>query len=384
MILDLALQHRLGAFALDVDFRVERPGITALFGPSGAGKTTIVNAIAGLFRPARGRIAIDGDVLFDSAIGASVPARQRRIGYVFQDARLFPHLSVRDNLLFGARRRPQRGTVPRFGSQDFDAVVALLGIEPLLDRRPHTLSGGERQRVALGRALLAAPRLLLLDEPLSGLDQARRAEILPYLERLRDEAGIPMLYVSHNVDEVARLADNMVVLDAGRIVAAGSVFDLMARLDLYPLTGLYEAGAVLEARVEAHDRDDRMTSLAFDGGRLFVPGIEGSIGGALRVRIRARDVMLALDEPGAISANNVLRGIVTEIHPGAGIAGAHVPGAHVDVQIACGNTRLIARITRRSLVRLALQPGHAIFAVIKSVTIDRSGRAAGPAEDEIG
>jgi molybdate transport system ATP-binding protein len=397
MILDLALQHRLGTFALDVDFRVERPGITALFGPSGAGKTTVVNAIAGLFKPARGRIAVDGDVLFDSTIGTNVPARHRRIGYVFQDARLFPHLNVRDNLLFGARRRMDRSSGETFGVPEFDSVVALLGIGPLLMRRPHTLSGGERQRAALGRALLAAPRLLLLDEPLSGLDQARRAEILPYLERLRDEAGIPMLYVSHALDEVARLADNMVVLDAGRIVAAGSVFDLMARLDLYPLTGLYEAGAVVEARIEAHDIHDHITSLAFDGGRLFVPGIEGVVGGVLRVRIQARDVMLALDEPGAISANNVLRGIITEIDPGSAIPGSPAsgapvprsqgpgapgPGAHVDVQIACGNARLIARITRRSLNRLALQPGAAIFAVIKSVTIDRSGRAASPAENQ--
>jgi molybdate transport system ATP-binding protein len=358
MILDLALRHRLGAFALDVAFSVERPGITALFGPSGAGKTTIANAIAGLFRPQEGRIAIDGDVLFDSGTGTNLAARKRRIGYVFQDARLFPHLDVRDNLLFGARRRRARGT-----GHNLDAIVGLLGIDALLDRRPRNLSGGERQRVALGRALLADPRLLLLDEPLSNLDQARRAEIVPYLERLRDEAGIPMLYVSHALDEVARLADNMVVLDAGHVLAAGSVFDLMARLDLFPLTGPFEAGAVIEARIEAHDPADRMSVLSFDGGRLFVPAIDGPAGAAVRVRIPARDIMLALDEPGAISANNLLRGIVTEIRPQG--------GTQIDVQIACGGTRLIARITRRSLARLDLGPGSAVYAVIKSVTIDR-------------
>ncbi|MEX0809241.1 MAG: molybdenum ABC transporter ATP-binding protein [Dongiaceae bacterium] len=368
MILDLALRHRLGAFVLDVDFKIERPGITALFGPSGAGKTTIVNAIAGLFRPDKGRIAIDGDVLFDGKRGINLPARQRRIGYVFQDARLFPHLDVRDNLLFGARRGATGGT-----TASFDAIVVLLGIAALLERRPRHLSGGERQRVALGRALLAGPRLLLLDEPLAGLDQGRRAEIMPYLERLRDEAGIPMLYVSHAADEVARLAENMVVVDAGHVVASGSVFDLMARLDLFPLTGPIEAGAVFEARIEIHDGQDQMTALTFDGGRFWVPGIEGSIGATVRVRIRARDVMLALEEPQGISANNVLRGRVTEIRPDS--------GAHVDVQIACGGTRLIARITRRSLARLDLQPGIALFAVIKSVTIDRRSLATDRAPD---
>ncbi|MDZ4736438.1 MAG: molybdenum ABC transporter ATP-binding protein [Rhodospirillaceae bacterium] len=368
MILALALRHRLGAFALDVDFKIERPGITALFGPSGAGKTTIVNAIAGLLRPQAGRIAIDSDVLFDSKRGVNLPARQRRIGYVFQDARLFPHLDVRDNLLFGARRCAAGRT-----AAPFDAIVSLLGIAAILDRRPRHLSGGERQRIALGRALLAEPRLLLLDEPLSGLDQGRRAEIMPYLERLRDEAGIPMLYVSHAVDEVARLADHMVVLDSGRVVASGSVFDLMARLDLFPLTGPIEAGAVFEARIETHDLQDQMTALTFDGGRFWVPGIEGSIGATVRVRIRARDVMLALEKPHSISANNVLRGTVTEIRPDS--------SPHIDVQIACGGTLLIARITRRSLERLGLQPGTALYAVIKSVTIDRRSLATDRATD---
>ncbi len=357
MTLDIAMRQNLGAFALDVAFRSEGRGITALFGPSGAGKTSIVEAIAGLRRPDKGRIVIDGDALFDSETRRHVPARHRRVGYVFQEPRLFPHLSVRSNLLFGARRRGNVETTP------FDAVVALLGIESLLDRRPRDLSGGERQRTALGRALLSDPRLLLLDEPLASLDQNRRAEILPYLERLRDEAGIPMLYVSHSIDEVTRLADEMVVIDQGRVVAQGSVFDITARPELFPLTGRLNAGAVLDARIERHEPADRLTVLVFDRGRLWVPAIDRPEGAAVRVRVRARDIMLALDEPQRISANNIVMATVAGIHPES--------DGSVDVLLACGATRLIARITRRSLVRLGLQPGLPVHAVIKSVTIDR-------------
>jgi molybdate transport system ATP-binding protein len=358
MTLDVAIRHRLGDFAIDVAFRSERPGITALFGPSGAGKTTIVQALAGLLRPQEGRIVVNGETLFDSDSGRNVKARRRRIGYVFQDARLFPHLSVRANLLFGARRRRQ-GRPER----QLDAIVALLGIASLLGRRPGDLSGGERQRVALGRALLSEPQLLLLDEPLAALDRNRREEILPYLERLRDESGVPMLYVSHAIDEVVRLADEMVVLDAGRVAAQGSVFDITARPELFALTGRLDAGAVIEARIDAQDAVDRLTVLAFDDGRLWVPSIDAAVGTPVRIRIRARDIMLALDEPQRISANNVVTATVAGIHP--------EPDGSVDVLLACGASRLIARITRRSLHRLALQPGMAVHAVIKSVTIDR-------------
>lgn len=358
MTLDVAIRHRFGDFSLDAAFATGRPGVTALFGPSGAGKSSIVQAIAGLLRPVMGRIAIDGEVLFDATSGRNIATRNRRIGYVFQDARLFPHLSVRSNLLFGARRRH-----PAHPAEAFEAIVALLGIGALLDRRPRDLSGGERQRIALGRALLSDPRLLLLDEPLAALDQNRRAEIMPYFERLRDEARIPILYVSHSIDEVARLADEIVVVDHGRTIAQGSVFDILARLDLAPITGRFDAGAVLEASIDAQHAQDRMTSLVFDAGRLWVPAIDAPVGSNIRVRIRARDIMLALDEPQRISANNVVAATVVEIRSDA--------DANVDVLLACGHARLIAQITRRSLARLALSPGMPIFAVIKSATIDR-------------
>jgi molybdate transport system ATP-binding protein len=368
MSLDIAIRHRFGDFSLDVAFRGDRPGVTALFGPSGAGKSSIVQAIAGLLRPDAGRIVVDGETLFDSTAGRNVAARHRRIGYVFQDARLFPHLSVRSNLLFGARRRHR--THP---TEPFEAIVALLGIGALLDRRPRDLSGGERQRVALGRALLSDPRLLLLDEPLAALDQNRRAEIMPYLERLRDEARIPMLYVSHAIDEVARLADDIVVVDRGRAVAHGSVFDVMARLDLFPITGRFDAGAVVDARIDAQERQDRMTSLVFDSGRLWVPAIDAPVGSPVRVRIRARDIMLALDEPQRISANNVVAATIAEIRSD--------PDGSIDVQLACGKARLVAQITQRSRARLALAPGMPVFAVVKSVTIDRRSLADGDETD---
>ena len=368
MTLHVAITQSLGAFALDVAFRTEGRGITALFGPSGAGKTSIVRAIAGLKRPDKGRIEIDGDTLFNSETGRNVIARHRRVGYVFQESRLFPHLSVRSNLLFGARRRGTVATAP------LDAIVSLLGMETLLDRKPRDLSGGERQRTALGRALLSDPRLLLLDEPLASLDQNRRAEILPYLERLRDEAGIPMLYVSHSIDEVARLADEMVVIDQGRVVAQGSVFDITARPELFAMTGRFDAGAMINARIDRHEPADRMTALAFGRSLLWVPTIGRPVGDTVRVRIRARDIMLALDEPQRISANNVVPATIAGIHS--------EPDGSVDVLLACGATRLIARITQRSRNRLGLEPGMAVHAVIKSVTIDRRGLAGpGSADD---
>jgi molybdate transport system ATP-binding protein len=364
MSVDLAIRQRLGDFELDVAFAGAESGVTALFGPSGAGKSATVAAIAGLARPEAGRIAIDGEPVFDHASGLFVPARRRRIGYVFQDGRLFPHLSVRGNLEFGAKRL--RGREPRASFHD---VVALLGLEGLLARRPANLSGGERQRVALGRALLAGPRLLLLDEPLAALDQGRKAEIIPFLQRLRDEAGIPIVYVSHAIDEVAQLADTVVVMNAGRVAAQGSVFDVTARLDLFPLTGRFEAGAVVAARIVGHDSGDGLSELDLglgggeETGHLWVPAVAAPAGSTIRLRIRARDVMLALDAPERISANNVLRGTVSEIR--------RDDGAYADVQVDVGAARLIARVTRRSLVRLGLAPGVPVFAVIKSVTVDR-------------
>src|SRR5437870_5220193 len=246
-MLSVSLQHRLGDFSLDAAFD-SAGGLTALFGRSGAGKTTLINLIAGLLRPDRGHIALDGEVLSDAERGIFVPPSRRRIGYVFQEGRLFPHLSVRQNLLYGS----WFGT--KFGAGgDLDQVVDLLGIGALLGRQTTNLSGGEKQRVAIGRALLSRPRLLVMDEPLASLDEARKAEILPHIERLRDEFGVPIVYVSHQVAEVARLATTLVVLSEGRVAATGPTAQILGRIDLFPLTGRAEAGAILSTRVAGHD-----------------------------------------------------------------------------------------------------------------------------------
>jgi molybdate transport system ATP-binding protein len=246
-MLEVDIEHRLGAFELDIHFCSGR-GLTALFGRSGAGKTSVVNAIAGLVRPNRGRIVVDGVVLVDTERGIRAPAHRRRVGYVFQESRLFPHLTVRQNLLFG--RWFARGFAP---AAPLDDVVDLLGIGALLDRRPGQLSGGEKQRVAIGRALLAGPRLLLMDEPLASLDARRKDEILPYIERLRDQTSVPIVYVSHAVAEVTRLASTIVLISDGRVRAVGPVQEVMGRAELYPMAGRFEAGAVLAVRVAAHD-----------------------------------------------------------------------------------------------------------------------------------
>jgi molybdate transport system ATP-binding protein len=360
-MLDVAFRKRLGSFVLDAAFAAPAGGVTALFGSSGSGKSTVVNAIAGLTRPDSGHIRVGERTLFDASAGVDQPPRRRRIGYVFQEARLFPHMRVRDNLLYGYRRAPKADR-----RIELDAVVELLGIESLLARRPLALSGGERQRVALGRALLAQPRLLLMDEPMAALDAGRKAEILPYIECLRDELRLPIVYVSHSVEEVARLADTVVVLEQGRVAAAGDVASVMARLDLFPPDSPYEAGAVVPVEVAAHDAVFALTTLAFAGGELVVPRVERALGARLRVRIRARDVMLALAKPVDLSAINVLPALVGDFRE---------DGCHADVQIAIGPTRLVARITRRSAVRLALAPNKPVFAVIKSVAIDGGGLA---------
>ena len=246
-MLEVDIEHRLGTFALDVHFHAGR-GLTALFGRSGGGKTSVVNTIAGLISPHKGRIVVDGSVLTDTELGIRLPTHRRRVGYVFQEGRLFPHLTVRQNLLFGRWFAPTAAPPGRL-----DDVVDLLGIGTLLDRRPSRLSGGEKQRVAIGRALLASPRLLLMDEPLASLDARRKDEILPYIERLRDHGGVPIVYVSHAVAEVTRLATTIVLISDGRVRAAGSVREVMGRAELYPMTGRFEAGAVLSARVAAHD-----------------------------------------------------------------------------------------------------------------------------------
>ena len=353
--MSVQLRHRLDAFQLDVAFAFgDRAGVTALFGPSGAGKSTVINAIAGLLKPEFGRVEFGGETLLDTERGFSVPARERRLGVVFQDTRLFPHLSVKANLLYGFQRAREKGV-----ASQLDSVIALLALEGLLDRKPRTLSGGEKSRVALGRALLMNPRALLLDEPLASLDAARKAEILPYLDRLVRETKIPMLYVSHSLDEVARLADRMVVIDKGRVIAEGSLFEVTQRLDLIAGKELLP-GAVLQARILGHDEAHDLTELALGGETLVVPRIARPMGHTVRIRIDAPDVMLALVRPEGVSANNILS---------ATVAAIEASGAHADIQLSLQDARLIARITRRSLERLALKPGAQVFAVIKSVTV---------------
>jgi molybdate transport system ATP-binding protein len=356
-MLEVDIEHRLGAFELDIHFRSGR-GLTALFGRSGAGKTSVVNAIAGLVRPERGRIVVDGAVLLDTERGIRAPAHRRRMGYVFQEGRLFPHLTVRQNLLFGRWFAPGFAPAVRL-----DDVVDLLGIGTLLDRRPGRLSGGEKQRVAIGRALLAGPRLLLMDEPLASLDARRKDEILPYIERLRDQAGVPIVYVSHAVAEVSRLASTIVLISDGRVRAVGPLQEVMGRAELYPMAGRFEAGAVLAVSVAAHDARWGLTELAGAFGKLTVPRLPAPIGAALRVRIRARDVILAATPPTGISALNVLAGRVEAVVP--------IEDAALEVQLCLGDERLLARVTRRSGATLGLVPGREVFAVIKTVAIDR-------------
>lgn len=357
MTIAVDLEQRLGDFRLAARFESEGR-VTALFGRSGSGKTSLVNLVAGLTRPDRGRIVVDGRVLVDTAAGVFLPMHRRRIGYVFQEGRLFPHLSVGQNLGYGRWFAPAAGRY-----QSFDDVVDLLGLGRLVDRRPEGLSGGEKQRVAIGRALLASPRLLLMDEPLAALDDARKAEVLPFIERLRDETRIPIVYVSHSVAEIARLASAVVVLADGRVVAEGPTDEVMRRLDLFPLVAEAEAGSTIDTTVEAHDGRYGLTRLASRAGPLEVPRLHLGLGHPVRVRVRARDVMIATARPEGLSALNVLEATVVAIRPDA--------RAGADVALDCNGVPLIARLTRRSVDALGLAPGHRVFAVVKSVAFDR-------------
>lgn len=344
MMLDVNVQSKRGDFALDVTF--EAPGgVTALFGPSGSGKSSVVNAVAGLLRPDAGRIAVAGAVLFDDAAGVDVAVHRRRVGYVFQNARLFPHMTVQQNLRYG-------------GQHDEARVIELLGLGALLARRPASLSGGEAQRVALGRALMCDPQLLLMDEPLAALDGPRKAEIMPYLERLRDESAVPMIYVSHDVSEVARLATTLVVMDAGRVTMAGPVGDVLAAPEVVPLLGPGDAGAVIAGRISMVE--DGLTTVAFDGGVLILPGDLGAVGRGLRLRVPAQDVILARDVPQGISALNILPVEITGLEEG---------GAGVAVGLRCGATPLLARLTRRSVQAMGLAVGQQVYAVIKATAV---------------
>jgi molybdate transport system ATP-binding protein len=356
-MLEFDVRYRAGAFALEAAFHTGG-GVTALFGRSGAGKSTVLNLIAGLARPDRGRIAVGGRTLYDSAAGIALPPHARRVGYVFQEGRLLPHLTVRHNLLYGSLFNKNRTRVV-----GFDPAVKLLGIDHLLERRPGALSGGEQQRVAIGRALLANPEVLLLDEPLASLDAPRRAEILYYIERLRDEVRIPIVYVSHSLDEVVRLADTMVLMSEGRVVATGAVREMTSRVELHPHLGRHEGGAVIEARVVGQDLESGLARLEFGGGALEVPDVEALPGEAVRIRVRARDVSIALSRPSGLSIRNVLAGTIVGL--------ADEEGPSLDVSLDLGGTPLIARITRKSAWELGLKPGLPVYALVKSVSIDR-------------
>jgi molybdate transport system ATP-binding protein len=296
--------------------------------------------------------------LTDTERAIFVPTHKRRIGYVFQEGRLFPHLNVQQNLLYGRWFASRQAS----GDREFHRVAELLGIDALLGRRTANLSGGEKQRVAIGRALLAAPRLLIMDEPLASLDEARKGEILPYIERLRDEVRIPIVYVSHSIPEVARLATTLVVLSEGRVAAVGPTASVMSRLDLFPLTGRAEAGAILSTTVAGHDAAFGLTTLRANAGQLRVPHLDLPIGAGLRVRIRARDVMIALQPPEGLSALNILPGTVVELGP--------ADGPIREVKLDCAGEALLARLTARSIETLALTPGRPVYAVIKSIAFD--------------
>jgi molybdate transport system ATP-binding protein len=358
-MIDVDIEQRLGTFDLAVAFRAEAP-VVGLFGRSGSGKTSVINAIAGITRPARGSIVIDGTRLFDSAAGINLRPEHRRIAYVFQDDLLFPHLDVRANLLYGYRLRP---APDHFIDQR--RVIELLGLDGLLDRSTTALSGGEKQRVAIGRALLAQPRILLLDEPLAALDSQRKSEILAYIERLRDQLHIPIIYVSHSVEEIMRLTDTVVILADGKCLATGKTAEVMGRADLQSATDVGDPGSLVEAQVVEHDVVEDLTTLAFDGGTLLLPRLDAAVGDRFRTRIRARDVSLALVRPYGISILNVLPGRVTAIHD------QDHDATFVDVQLAVGKASLIARITRRSLRELHVAIGEELYALIKAVSLDK-------------
>lgn len=355
---EVAVKKRLGNFDLDVAFSTGGSGITALFGRSGAGKTSVVGAIAGLLRPDAGSIRLNDTVFFDSVRRTDVAVEHRRIGYVFQDGRLFPHLSVEGNLRYGLRRAPAEER-----SVDFDTVVDLLGIRHLLPRRPVFLSGGEKQRVAIGRALLASPRLLLMDEPLASLDHLRKAEILQYIEQLRDEIRIPVIYVSHAVEEVIRLADTVVALEAGRVIRVGPPTEVMAHLGPGLLESRDDEGSIVEAVVVGYDASYGFSTLRFPGGELSVTSLDALPGARVRVRIRARDVALALEPPPNTSINNILEGTIVDLR-------ADDPLVMVSADV--GGTILLASITRRSVDRLKLRPGVRVWLLLKSVSLDRT------------
>ena len=350
-MLEVDIKHHFGDFTVDASFKAPA-GITVLFGRSGSGKTSIINAVAGLLQPQQGVIKLNGTTLLDRGKGVDKPVHQRGIGYIFQQDRLFPHLNVQQNLSYGQKFHTTKTPA--------EPIIELLGISHLLQRRTSGLSGGERQRVAIGRALMSNPKLVLADEPLTALDEQRKTEILPYFERLRDELNVPVLYVSHSAAEVARLATTVVAVDQGEVTLQGSVQDVLGAPQTFPV-GIEELGAVIDTTVHSHD-DDGLTQLTAGSTTLYVPGQAGAPGQPLRLRIPAHEVLIALEQPQHISAMNMLPATVSEIDDAA--------DHHAVVQLETQAGNILSRITHRSVQRLGLTPGKPCFAIVKSLAID--------------
>jgi molybdate transport system ATP-binding protein len=351
MLVDV--EHQQGAFNLTASFEVSE-GVTALFGASGSGKTTLVQILAGLTRPTKGVVRFGDTIWNDTATGLFVPPHKRRIGYVFQESRLFPHLTARQNLLYGRFFAPR--SARRIGERE---VVELLGIGRLLANRPSTLSGGERQRIAIGRALLADPELILMDEPLSALDRSRKTEILPYIERIRDEFRIPIIYVSHALEEVARLSTRIVLLDEGRVKAVGAPADVLAGMG--ELSEPSAPQSILTARLIGHEPAYGVSMAEIHGNALTLQAVDLGVGTAVRLRISANDVVLSLDRPEGVSALNILPCTVRSLKP---------DGRQALVTLDCGGQTLLSRITLLSAERLHLIAGQGVYAVFKTMTVD--------------
>jgi molybdate transport system ATP-binding protein len=357
--IDLDVRIAFRDFDLQIDHRMPLEGVVGLFGPSGCGKSTLLRIVSGLERGALGRIRFGDEVWQDASRGIFVPPHKRGVGYVFQDVRLFPHLTVGGNLNYAARRARHIDS-----EIDIEGVAAALDLAPLMGRHPRSLSGGERQRVAIGRTLLTRPRLLLMDEPLAALDVKRKAEILPYIERLPQVFHVPLIYVTHSIDEVTRLAERMLVLASGRKVSYGPVAETLQRLDLQPIGGHFEAGVVLTARVTRHDLNFQLTHLDLCGKEIVMPMADVAVGSDVRLRIRARDVALATKAPEHISIRNVLPGMIAEIVE-------ETETAFAETLVDIGGAKIRARVTRSAVAALALTPGKPVFVLFKSIAFDR-------------
>jgi molybdate transport system ATP-binding protein len=354
-VLQVAVKKIRGAFELDAKFDLPTPGVAALFGRSGCGKTTLVNIIAGLLEATHGRVVLDETVLLDTERHIDIPPERRRMGYVFQDARLFPHLKVAANLRYAL----SRASAPAFVT--LDRVADLLHLGPLMDRRTHALSGGERQRVAIGRALLSQPSLLLLDEPLASLDASRREEVLPYLETLRDQLSIPMVYVSHNFDEVLRLATHLVLMESGRTTAQGNLAEMSLNPAIRAIIGPDAVGAIVDGTVLGIDTASGLTRVQVGRGELKINYDRAAQGSKMRVQLLARDLIVATHPAEQLSVRNSLEGVVKDI-------AEDVDDSHL-IAIDIGGPLIMARITKAATRELRLTPGLRVWALVKTASL---------------